>query len=124
MQEKSKNRIRPKEKKIYKKVIKDDVDLKELITEVNKSFPISFKKYNFINALHKKYPILPKDQIALIAKSMFEVIREHAIMGYSVSSRNLFNEFHLIITNNKEFDFLKVSNRTLPIIRKRNVDDQ
>ncbi len=125
MQEKPKNKLRPKTKKIYKQIpLKDSVEMEDIINEINKSFPINFKSYNFINELHKNYPIIPKDQVALIAKTMFEIIRESIINGYSISAKNLFNEFHLIISNNKKFDFLKISNRTLPKIRKREVDEQ
>ncbi len=104
--------------------LKEGVNMEDLIKEVNEKFPISFKKYKFADKIHKKYPLIKKSEIALIAKAMFEVIRESAIKGESVMAKNIFNEFHFIITNNKKFDFLKVSNRTLPIIRKRAPKDE
>jgi len=124
MQEKKKNRIRPKTKKVYKQLaLKEGVNMQDVVEDINKSFPINLKNYNVINDLHKKYPLIPKDQMAVVVKSIFEVIRDKSIEGYSVSVKNLFNEFHLIITNNKQFDFVKVSNKTLPIIRKRQIDE-
>jgi hypothetical protein len=119
----AKNKIRSKVKKMNKPLpLKDGVELNNVIDDINKSFPINFKKYNFIKSIHSKYPLAPKEDIALIVKTVFEVIRENMIDGYSFNIKNIFNEFRLVITSSNNFNFLKIKNKTFPTVRRRDYE--
>lgn len=114
----AKNKLRSKTKKIYKQIPLKEISYPELFDHLNKSHPINFKKYNFINKIHDKHPILSKEDIALVVKAIFETIRENIIEGYSVTIKHLFNEFRLSLINKKNLKNLKIKNRTFPTIRR------
>ncbi len=115
----TKNKLRSKTKKLYKQIPLKDINYPDLFQEINKSYPINFKKYNFLNKVHEKHPLLQKEDIALVVKAIFETIRENVIEGYSINVKNLFNEFRLSLIKKKDFKNLKINNRTVPSIRRR-----
>ncbi len=119
----AKNKLRTKIKKLYTQIpIKKDLEYQDLFNQLNKLYPINFKKYNFINKIHAQYPLASKEEIALIVKTIFEVIREQVIEGYSVNVKFIFNEFRLDAINNGKYSFLKLKNRTFPSIRKKDYE--
>jgi hypothetical protein len=85
--------------------------------------PINFKKYNLLDKVYEQYSLTSKEEVALIVKTTFEVIREKAIEGYKINVKNIFNEFYLIINKLNNQPFIYSKNRTFPKIRKNVSND-
>jgi len=116
----AKNKLKPKVKKSYKQIPVKEISHQDLCDQVNKSLPINFRKYNFLNKIHQQHPLISKQDTALIVKAIFEVIREKIIEGYSINIRYLFNEFRLTVTDNGKHKMLRIKNRTFPSVRRAN----
>ena len=120
----NKNKMRAKIKMAAKQMpLKQDTDYDEVFENINSETPINFKKYNLLDKIYKQYPLTSKEEIALIVKATFEIIREKAIEGYKINIKNIFNEFHLIINKVNNYSFIFPKNRTFPKIRKNVAND-
>lgn len=113
-----KNKIRSKVQKPIKKIFftKDEKDVVDI---VNKNFPINLKNYDVVDKIYEVYSLAPKEDVALIVKTFFEVIRDNMILSYKIRFASLFNDLHFAVStaiNNKLL--LKIKNKTSPKIRK------
>jgi hypothetical protein len=114
-----KNKIKSKVKVPAKSLPPKDITYEDLFLMLNKERPIKFDKYHLLNNIHQKYQLIGKEEIALIIKTLFEIIRERAIQGYKINVNYIFNEFHLIINKSASgHPFLLAKNRTFPKVRK------
>jgi hypothetical protein len=116
-----KNKIKNKTISPAKQIPLKDIDYEELFSILNKDIPINFKKNNLLNEIHERYQLIGKDDLALVLKTIFEIIREKVIEGYKINTQFIFSEFHLIANKLQGTPFLLAKNITSPKIRK-NVD--
>jgi len=74
----------------------------------NKEYPISLKHtQGLIGRIHNRYPQLPKDQIALIVKHFFAVLRGALMSGETISISGFLNNFNLIIFKRDNYHVIK-----------------
>lgn len=114
----NKNKIKPKTKKLANAIIFDNIDYDDLIKLINQRAPIKINT-KFLDKIYKKYPFIKKDEISLIMKTTFEVIREHMTMGYKINIRCLFGEAHLNVGISNGKPRIRVKHSTIPTIRKK-----
>lgn len=114
-----KNKIRSKIRTPAKKINFKDIDYDNLVKMINMELPINFKKYKILDKIYQKYPLTNKEEIALIIKAVFEIIREKVIEGYKINIRYIFNDFHLVINKSVSgHPFVLAKNTTFPKVRK------
>lgn len=96
----------------------------EMVDLVNKELPISLK-YNedLINRIHEKYPIVNKSEIALVAKTIFQSIRELLILGKIINLHSLFFDTKLYFFESNKDGYkttkLKVKATTSPNLKTK-----
>lgn len=78
-----------------------------------KDYPISLKScQDLISRVHYRYPKLSKDQIALIIKYFFLIIRKELLFGSIINISGLFNNFSLIRFSRKNYNVIKARLKT------------
>jgi nucleoid DNA-binding protein len=85
-------------------VILNNTTFDEVISAINKQYPIKFDKgEDLIERIHARYPLVSKTEIAVIINATFESIREFLIRGEIVTVSGLFNNLRIKITKPKKY---------------------
>lgn len=95
----------------------------QVVDILNEEVPLNIK-YNedLVNRVYAKYPLIPKSEISLIIKAVFQSLRELLVLGKVLNFNNLFFNAKLHFFDYRKdghiLPSLKVKISTPPIVRK------
>lgn len=89
----------PKKRRQQIDMFYKDMSTEDLIELLDTDFPISLK-YNqdLVERISIRYPILPKKDVAIIVKGVFNSFRDLLVMGKRLTFEKLFSDAHLFMT--------------------------
>lgn len=77
----------------------------DMVNFLNTEAPINIKTLEpLINRIYEKYPVIDKSKIAIIVKTVFEVMREFLVLGYVMNFNKLVFDWKLFF-----FQFNKIN---------------
>lgn len=102
-----------RKRKLVKQINYKNMSVKQFTELVNNSLHIKLSSHaKLIDNIHDRYPIVSKQEVSLIVKTFFDILRECLIAGEIISFNKTFSNMKLMIykyqRNKKDYVSVKV----------------